>query len=137
MMLGVALRGRSLVHRLLGRSRILSDWSQMSDDAGIRPFRIDIPQRDVDDLGRRLELSRWPDELPNVGWDYGVASGFLPGLADYWRTGYDWRAHERRLNDLPQFITEIDGPNTSAEATSPPCKPPTSSSTTSTPSPVS
>jgi len=46
----------------------------MSDD--ITPFRSDLPPRDLDDLVRRLESSRWPDELPDAGWDYGVASGF-------------------------------------------------------------
>jgi hypothetical protein len=81
----------------------------MTDDRRIRPFRIEIPQCGVDDLARRLEESRWPDELPDVGWDYGVASAFLRELADHWRGEYDWRAHERRLNALPQFVTEIDG----------------------------
>lgn len=75
----------------------------------ITPFRIDIPQDDLDDLARRLESARWPDELPDAGWDYGVAAGFLRELAEHWRTRYDWRAHERRLNALPQFSTEVDG----------------------------
>jgi pimeloyl-ACP methyl ester carboxylesterase len=75
----------------------------------IAPFRIDVPQEDLDDLHRRLDAARWPDELPDAGWDYGVASGYLRDLAGYWRTGYDWRAHERRLNALAQYTTEIDG----------------------------
>ena len=81
----------------------------MSDDRSIRPFRIEVAQRDIDDLVRRLQVSRWPDELPDVGWDYGVAAAFLRELADRWRSEFDWRAHERRLNALPQFVTEIDG----------------------------
>ena len=75
----------------------------------ISPFRIAIPQRDLDDLVRRLDTRRLPDDLPNAGWEYGVAAGFLTELADYWRSGYDWRGQERRLNELPQFTTEIDG----------------------------
>ncbi|HWM03600.1 MAG TPA: epoxide hydrolase [Actinophytocola sp.] len=77
----------------------------------IRPFRIDIPQADLDDLTRRLEATRWPDELPDVGWSQGVSLGYLRELADYWRTTYDWRAQEKLLNDLPQYVTEIDGQN--------------------------
>lgn len=75
----------------------------------MEPFRIDIPQADLDDLRRRLADTRWPDELPDVGWDRGVPLGYLRELADYWRTEYDWRAAEARLNSFPQFVTEIDG----------------------------
>jgi hypothetical protein len=49
--------------------------------------------------------------LPGVGWDYGVPLGYVKGLAEYWRTGYDWRAWETRLNAYPQFTTTIDGQN--------------------------
>jgi pimeloyl-ACP methyl ester carboxylesterase len=75
----------------------------------INAFHIDVPQADLDDLNRRLDATRWPDELPGVGWSYGVPVGYLRELADHWRTGYDWRAQEKLLNDLPQFTTEIDG----------------------------
>jgi pimeloyl-ACP methyl ester carboxylesterase len=77
----------------------------------IRPFRIDIPQAALDDLRDRLARARWPDELPGVGWSRGVPLGYLRELAEYWRTGYDWRAWEAKLNEYPQFITEIDGQN--------------------------
>ena len=80
-------------------------------DTEIRPFRIDIPQADLDDLQDRLARTRWPDELPGVGWDYGVPLGYVKELAEYWRTGYDWRAWEARLNAYPQFTTTIDGQN--------------------------
>ncbi|OLT19114.1 epoxide hydrolase [Actinomadura sp. CNU-125] len=75
----------------------------------MRPFRIEIPQADIDDLRRRIAETRWADELPGVGWDRGVPLHYLRGLADYWRTGFDWRAAEARLNEIPQFTTEIDG----------------------------
>jgi pimeloyl-ACP methyl ester carboxylesterase len=80
-------------------------------DAKIRPFRIQIPQADLDDLRDRLARTRWPDELPGVGWTRGVPLGYLNELAAYWRDGYDWRKHEARLNELPQFTTTIDGAN--------------------------
>jgi len=78
-------------------------------DASIRPFRIDVAQSDLDDLRTRLARTRWPDELPDAGWDYGVPLGYLRELAEYWGTSYDWRAHESELNSLPQFTTTIDG----------------------------
>jgi epoxide hydrolase len=78
-------------------------------DAAIRPFRIAIPQADLDDLRARLAGTRWPDELPGVGWSRGVPLGYLKELAEYWRTSYDWRTHEAQLNAYPQFATEIDG----------------------------
>jgi hypothetical protein len=78
-------------------------------DNEIRPFRIDIPEQDLDDLRDRLSRTRWPDELPGVGWDRGVPLDYLKELAEYWRTSYDWREHEATLNKLAQFTTTIDG----------------------------
>ena len=75
------------------------------------PFLIDIPQADLDDLGDRLARTRWPDELPDVGWSRGVPLGYLKELADYWRDGYDWRKYEAELNEFSQFTTTIDGQN--------------------------
>jgi len=80
-----------------------------SADAAILPFRIAITQSDLDDLQDRLARTRWPDELPGVGWSRGVPLAYLQELAAYWRTGYDWRAYEAQLNAFPQFTTEIDG----------------------------
>jgi epoxide hydrolase len=77
--------------------------------ATVRPFRIDVSQHDLDDLRLRLEQTRWPDELPGIGWSRGVPLDYLKGLAEYWCTGFDWRVQEARLNELPQFTTEIDG----------------------------
>jgi pimeloyl-ACP methyl ester carboxylesterase len=77
----------------------------------VRPFRIETPQSDLDDLNDRLTRTRWPGELPGVGWARGVPAAYLRELAEYWRDEFDWRAMESRLNELPQFITEIDGAN--------------------------
>jgi epoxide hydrolase len=85
------------------------DGSRHDDD--IRPFRIDIPQQDLDDLRERLLETRWPDRQPTDGWDYGVPLDYLKGLAAYWGSGYNWRTHEARLNEFPQYTTTIDGTN--------------------------
>jgi pimeloyl-ACP methyl ester carboxylesterase len=81
----------------------------MNTSQEIRPFDIDIAQADLDDLHRRLADTRWPDEQPGSEWSKGVPFAYLRELAEHWRTAYDWRAVEARLNELPQFITEIDG----------------------------
>lgn len=79
----------------------------MSTD--IIPFRIDIPQAQLDDLHRRLDGTRWPDGVSGVGWAQGIPLDYTQELAAYWRDSYDWRAQEARLNSFAQFRTEIDG----------------------------
>src|SRR3984957_2711424 len=80
-----------------------------TNDAQLRPFRIEVPQADLDDLRDRLARTRWPDQLSGVGWDDGLPLDYLRELAEYWRTTYDWRVHERELNGFPQFTTTIQG----------------------------
>jgi epoxide hydrolase len=80
-------------------------------DAEIRPFRIQVPQADLDDLADRLARTRWPAALPGDDWTTGVPVAWLRSMAEYWRSGYDWCAWEARLNELPQFTTAIDGQN--------------------------
>ncbi|MFB7506760.1 epoxide hydrolase family protein [Streptomyces broussonetiae] len=75
----------------------------------IEPFRLSVPQHDLDDLQDRLDRTRWPAELPGAGWEYGVPAGYLRELVQYWRHTYDWRAAEAELNRWPQFTTTIDG----------------------------
>jgi pimeloyl-ACP methyl ester carboxylesterase len=79
----------------------------MSHD--IRPFRIDIPEADLEDLRRRLGQTRWPDAEPVDDWSQGVPLSYIRDLCEYWLTSYDWRASEASLNCFPQFRTEIDG----------------------------
>ncbi len=75
----------------------------------IRPYRIDVPAPVLDDLKRRLGQTRWPNQLADAGWDYGANLPYIRELCDYWRTGYDWRAHEAAINSYPQFLCEVDG----------------------------
>ncbi|MFG1639196.1 epoxide hydrolase family protein [Amycolatopsis sp. NPDC049252] len=77
----------------------------------ITPFRIDVPQADLDDLRTRLANTRWPDQPAGAGWRLGAPVDYVRELAEYWRVGFDWRAQEARLNAFPQFTTTIDGTN--------------------------
>jgi pimeloyl-ACP methyl ester carboxylesterase len=83
----------------------------MVSDGRISPFHVDIPQADLDDLSDRLARTRWSEQPVESGWDYGVPTGYLRDLVEYWRTSYDWRKAEAELNSFPQFTTEIDGAN--------------------------
>ncbi|MEH1127868.1 epoxide hydrolase family protein [Micromonospora sp. CPCC 206061] len=74
-----------------------------------RPFRIEIPQADLDDLRARLVNTRWPSGSPTGDWSRGVPLDYLKQLVRYWATQFDWRAQEEALNQIPQFMTEIDG----------------------------
>ncbi|GAA1608754.1 epoxide hydrolase [Kribbella sancticallisti] len=75
----------------------------------IQPFRIEIPQSEIDDLRARLAGARWPAEPRVDDWSRGVPVAYLKELAEYWGDGFDWRAQEAALNEIPQFVTEIDG----------------------------
>jgi pimeloyl-ACP methyl ester carboxylesterase len=86
-------------------------FATMHRSETIQSFAIEIPEAELDDLRDRLARTRWPRELPGVGWSRGVPRAYLRELAEYWRTSYDWREHEARLNELPQFVTTIDGAN--------------------------
>ncbi len=86
-----------------------NDTTRTAPDAGTRPYRISVPQADIDDLRQRLARTRWASDLPGTGWERGVPTAYLRELAGYWASGYDWRAQEAALNAYPQFITTIDG----------------------------
>ena len=75
----------------------------------VQPFSIDIPEASLRDLRERLRRTRWPDEVPDSGWDFGTNLGYLKNLVAHWRDTFDWREQERRLNELSHFRTEIDG----------------------------
>jgi pimeloyl-ACP methyl ester carboxylesterase len=75
----------------------------------IENFTINIPDAVLADLHRRLDTTRWPDELENVDWELGSSLSYMKSLADYWRNGYQWRQQEATLNQLPQYRIALDG----------------------------
>jgi pimeloyl-ACP methyl ester carboxylesterase len=75
----------------------------------IRPFRVSVPDAALVDLRTRIAATRWPERETVADASQGVQLATIQELARYWATDYDWRKSERRLNALPQFITEIDG----------------------------
>jgi pimeloyl-ACP methyl ester carboxylesterase len=75
----------------------------------IEPFKINVPQSEIDDLHARLANTRWAPELDNDDWSYGVNGTYLRELVSYWQNEFDWHAQEARMNEFPQFRAEIDG----------------------------
>jgi pimeloyl-ACP methyl ester carboxylesterase len=81
----------------------------MSGETEIRPFHVGMPEEAIADLRRRIAATRWPDGETVADDSQGVRLAMMQELARYWATDYDWRKCEARLNDLPNFMTEIDG----------------------------
>ncbi|HKD41497.1 MAG TPA: epoxide hydrolase, partial [Myxococcaceae bacterium] len=75
----------------------------------VRPFRVNFPQKALDDLRRRIAATRWPDRETVPDRSQGAQLAPLQSLVNYWGTQYDWRKAEAKLNALPQFMTTIEG----------------------------
>ena len=73
------------------------------------PFQVHIKQDVLEDLRNRLKDTRWPDEIPGSGWDYGSNLAYVKELVDYWIEEFDWREQEAKMNRYTQFITQVDG----------------------------
>lgn len=77
--------------------------------ATIRPFRIAVPDSELEDLNRRLGATRWPDAETVDDWSQGIPLAYVQEVAGYWQSEYDWRQREQMLNRWPQFLAGIDG----------------------------
>jgi pimeloyl-ACP methyl ester carboxylesterase len=80
-----------------------------SDKTAIRPFQVGFPEAELTDLRRRVNATRWPEPETVTDDSQGVRLAMMQELAAYWGTDYDWHKCEAKLNDLPHFMTEIDG----------------------------
>ena len=75
----------------------------------MEPFTIAVSDAALDDLRHRLGQTRWPDEMPGTGWEYGSNLDYIKELVEYWRTGFDWREQEKKLNAFHHYKSEVDG----------------------------
>ena len=75
----------------------------------VQPFTVEVPEAALEDLRERLALTRWPDEIPGSGWDYGSNLAYIQELVEYWRTQFDWRAQEKAMNTFAQYRATVDG----------------------------
>src|SRR5262249_53884989 len=91
------------------RTRMSAMTEPSAGAAALRPFTVDTPEADLDDLRHRIAETRWPTKELVDDRSQGVQLATIKELARYWETDHDWRACEAKLNALPQFKTEIDG----------------------------
>ena len=77
----------------------------------VQPYKVHVPDSVLQDLKDRLARTRWPDEIPGSGWDYGSNLDYIKELVEYWRTEFDWRAQEEAINRFAHFTTDIEGLN--------------------------
>jgi hypothetical protein len=86
-----------------------AEGAAAAEDSTIRPFRVSVPEEELVELRRRIQVTRWPEKETVADQSQGVRSATMQELVRYWGADYDLRRFEARLNALPQFITEIDG----------------------------
>jgi pimeloyl-ACP methyl ester carboxylesterase len=77
----------------------------------VQPFEVHIPEATLQDLRERLARIRWPDEIPDTGWEYGTNLAYLKELVHYWQTQFNWRAQEKMMNQFAHFRADLDGFN--------------------------
>jgi hypothetical protein len=86
-----------------------TNLADVADTTAIRPFHVNVPETELNDLGRRINATKWPEQETVTDASQGVQLATIQALARYWATEYDWRKIEAKLNALPQFVTNIDG----------------------------
>src|SRR5258708_20864547 len=89
----------------------MSDTTTASAESAVRPFRIEVPQGDIDELRRRINATRWPTRELVTDRPHCVQLAAIQNLARYWTTEYDSRRVEAHLNAFPQLNTDIHGRN--------------------------
>lgn len=81
----------------------------MSTAPKIEPFPLPYSDAAAKDLRRRLAQTRWPDEIPGSGWEYGISLGFMRELCRYWKDAFDWKAQLEKLSALHHYRCTVDG----------------------------
>ena len=105
-----ARRGLKPRTAVKARTRVAKKRSkQAAGKTAIHPFQFKAPQAELSELRRRIKATKWPERETVKDASQGVQLATMQKLARYWANEYDWRKVEKKLNALPQFITEIDG----------------------------
>ena len=76
--------------------------------SAIQDFKIDIPKEKLVDLQKRLEMTRWPEKETPEDWTQGIPLSYMKEIHEYWLNDYDWKKHEKNINEFPQYITNIN-----------------------------
>ena len=100
---------RAIAALVISLSLVVALAGAQTPGSKVVPFRIHVPDSVLGDLKDRLARTRFPDQIAGSGWEYGTDLAYLKELVAYWRTTFNWREQERRLNAFTQFTTNIDG----------------------------
>jgi pimeloyl-ACP methyl ester carboxylesterase len=101
--------GYTRTHKEVSLAQIATAPPAVANDTAIRPFRVNVPEKDLAELRRRIAATRWPEKETVADQSQGVPLAMTRELARYWATDHDWRKAEAKLKALPQFVTNIDG----------------------------
>jgi pimeloyl-ACP methyl ester carboxylesterase len=83
--------------------------SLSSPSLRVTPFLIQVQEAVLADLRARIHKTRWPDQVPGIGWEQGTHLDYLRQLLGYWADEFDWRTQEQELNSFHHFRAELDG----------------------------
>ena len=72
-----------------------------------QPYRLSVPDTELELLRKKLDVVRFPDELEGAGWKYGAPLADIKRLTNHWRNGFDWRKTEAKINQLPMFTRDV------------------------------
>jgi len=103
-----ALR-RCVAILFLAATASLANLAAADEPLSAKPFTVHVEDSVLADLRQRLERTRWPDQIPGSGWDRGPDVAYMKELCEYWRTQFDWRGQEARINAWPQYMVQVDG----------------------------
>jgi pimeloyl-ACP methyl ester carboxylesterase len=113
MMMKNVINRRAMLKGSAGLATVLASATAATKPAhsveSVTPFKIDIPQADIDDLRTRLKMTRWAESLSDPEWAYGTDQRVLKDLVSYWADGFAWHKQQATLNELPQFRTMVEG----------------------------
>jgi pimeloyl-ACP methyl ester carboxylesterase len=105
----ITVSGYAQTQKELSMTQVATAPLSVVEDSAIRPFRVQVPDKALTDLRRRIQTTQWPEKETVTDQSQGVPLAMMRELARYWATDYDWRKAEAKLNALPQFVTNIDG----------------------------
>lgn len=101
----------SLATEQRNQSATMSQEIQRNANNAVTPFEISISDEEIADLQQRLALTRLPDQLNDISWEYGTDLAYMREVLSYWQNDFDWREQESQLNQFDQYKTDIDGLN--------------------------
>ena len=74
----------------------------------IKPFKIDIPDKELEEIYLKVKNYRWHEMPDDGGWEYGTNIDYMKEISNYWIKDFDWRKHETKINKFSNFTTIVD-----------------------------